>query len=220
MKLLLVTALAALSAPAVALAGGPTLTMREVPLHAERALASTVPRFNMVGVHWQGSGSVAYRTRRASGSWSAWRRSDDDDRVQASWHLGNLDWVGTAAAIRFRTQGTVTRLRAYYVWSPPEQLLARRLEIAGSPPIIPRAAWNANESIRRAPPTYSDATHFAVVHHTAGSNNYTAAQSATIVRGIEIYHVEGTAGTTSATTCSSTSTGRCSRGVTAASTKP
>jgi hypothetical protein len=191
MKLLLATVLAALSAPAVALAGGPALTMREVPLHAERALASAVPRFNMVGVHWQGSGSVAYRTHRAGGSWSALRTADADDRVQASWHLGNLDWVGTAAAIRFRTEGTVTRLRAYYVWSPPEKLLARRLQIAGSPSIIPRASWNANESIRRAPPAYSDAVHFAVVHHTAGSNNYTAAESAAIVRGIEIYHVEG-----------------------------
>ena len=33
--------------------------------------------------------------------------------------------------------------------------------------------------------------HFAVVHHTAGSNNYTRAQSAAIVRGIEVYHVKG-----------------------------
>jgi hypothetical protein len=189
--LLLVIGLAALGAPAVALAGGPTLTMREVPLHAERTLASATPRFNMVGVHWQGSGSVAYRTRGAGGSWTAWRTSDDDDRVESGWHLGNLDWVGSASAIRFRTEGTVTRLRAYYVWSPPEKLLARRLEIAGSPPIIPRASWNANESIRRAAPDYADAVHFAVVHHTAGSNNYTAAQSAAIVRGIEIYHVEG-----------------------------
>ncbi|HEY2327870.1 MAG TPA: FlgD immunoglobulin-like domain containing protein, partial [Gaiellaceae bacterium] len=30
-----------------------------------------------------------------------------------------------------------------------------------------------------------------VVHHTAGSNNYTPAQSAAIVRGIQLYHVQG-----------------------------
>ena len=41
------------------------------------------------------------------------------------------------------------------------------------------------------PPKYSDAVHFAVVHHTAGSNNYTRGESAAIVRGIEIYHVKG-----------------------------
>src|SRR5439155_16912043 len=32
---------------------------------------------------------------------------------------------------------------------------------------------------------------YAVIHHTAGSNNYTAAQSASIVRGIYLYHVKG-----------------------------
>jgi uncharacterized protein with LGFP repeats len=32
---------------------------------------------------------------------------------------------------------------------------------------------------------------FALVHHTAGTNSYTASQSAAIVRGIEIYHVKG-----------------------------
>ncbi|MGZ4390076.1 MAG: N-acetylmuramoyl-L-alanine amidase, partial [Gaiellaceae bacterium] len=52
-------------------------------------------------------------------------------------------------------------------------------------------AWGADEAIRRAPPQYSDAIHYAVVHHTAGSNAYSPAQSAAIVRGIEIYHVEG-----------------------------
>ena len=72
-----------------------------------------------------------------------------------------------------------------------EKLGLRRLTIAGAPPIIPRVAWGADEAIRRAPPQYSDAIHFAVVHHTAGSNAYSPAQSAAIVRGIEIYHVEG-----------------------------
>src|SRR5207253_6993904 len=33
--------------------------------------------------------------------------------------------------------------------------------------------------------------HFAIVHHTAGTNSYTEAQSAAIVRGIELYHVKG-----------------------------
>src|SRR5436189_120669 len=31
----------------------------------------------------------------------------------------------------------------------------------------------------------------ALVHHTAGSNSYSRAQSAAIVRGIEVYHVKG-----------------------------
>jgi hypothetical protein len=190
-KALLAMLVVTLAAPASALAQGPTLIARDVPLHAARTTASALPRFNMVGVHWQGAGTVTYRVRAAGGSWSAWRMADTDGNVEHGWRLGNLNWVGSAEAIRFRTQGRVTRLRAYYVWSPPEQLLARRLLIANAPPIIPRLSWGADESIRRAPPAYADAVHFAIVHHTAGSNNYTRAQSAAIVRGIEIYHVQG-----------------------------
>ena len=35
------------------------------------------------------------------------------------------------------------------------------------------------------------AVRLAVVHHTAGANSYTPAQAAAIVRGIEVYHVQG-----------------------------
>ena len=41
----------------------------------------------------------------------------------------------------------------------------------------------------RARPYYASAVHFAVVHHTAGTNSYSASESAAIVRGIERYHV-------------------------------
>ena len=66
MKVFLAVVAAALAVPAFALAAGPTLTMREVPLHATRTSAAAAPRFNMVGLHWRGSGSVAYRTRSTS----------------------------------------------------------------------------------------------------------------------------------------------------------
>src|SRR5205085_615826 len=46
-------------------------------------------------------------------------------------------------------------------------------------------------SIRRAAPRYAASLQFALVHHTAGTNSYTAAESAAIVRGIEVYHVKG-----------------------------
>ena len=38
---------------------------------------------------------------------------------------------------------------------------------------------------------YAPAVRLAVVHHTAGTNSYTPAQAAAIVRGIEVYHVKG-----------------------------
>jgi hypothetical protein len=191
MKLVLAVVVAALAAPVSALAAGPTMSVRDVPLHAARAPAGAVHRFNMVGLHWRGSGSVSFRTRSVSGGWSVWQKADDDRDVEHSWHLGNLVWTGAANAIHFRVGGSVSRLRAYYVWSPTEPGSLRRTQSAGEPPIILRLSWGADESIRRAPPRYADAVHFAIVHHTAGSNNYTPAQSAAIVRGIQIYHVKG-----------------------------
>jgi hypothetical protein len=181
----------ALALPAAAHAGEPALTVRDVPHHAARSLAAATPAFDMVGLHWRGAGTVAFSARSVAGRWGAWTRADDDHLVQRGWHIGGIDWVGAADAIRFRTTGHVSRLRAYYVQSTAQPIAPRRLQLAGSPLIISRFSWQADESIRRHAPRYADRVHYAVVHHTAGSNAYTREQSAAIVRGIEIYHVKG-----------------------------
>ena len=90
-----------------------------------------------------------------------------------------------------RTAGRVTRVRAWYVWSPLEGEPPRTLAQAGAPAIVTRTQWKANELIRRAAPSYATSLSFAVVHHTAGVNTYTREQSAAIVRGIQTYHVQG-----------------------------
>ena len=115
-----------------------------------------------------------------------------DERARlASWRLGNPWWVGPSDRIEYRLRGKVTRLRAYFVWSPPAGVPARTLQKAGSPAIVPRSGWNADEKIRRSTPAFASAIRLAVVHHTAGANGYTAAQSPSIVRAIELYHVKG-----------------------------
>ncbi|WP_188587555.1 N-acetylmuramoyl-L-alanine amidase [Gordonia jinhuaensis] len=58
------------------------------------------------------------------------------------------------------------------------------------PPVITRAQWGADESLRCSDPTYDDSVRAAIVHHTAGTNDYTPAQSAEIVRGIYAYHAQ------------------------------
>ncbi len=50
-----------------------------------------------------------------------------------------------------------------------------------------RADWGADPSVMTWDPEYV-AAHHVVVHHTAGTNNYSAWQSASIVRGIYHYH--------------------------------
>src|ERR671929_27685 len=109
----------------------------------------------------------------------------------AAWRLGSPYWTGPANGIRYRLRGDVRRLRAYFVRSAAIAVPPRRLSIAGSPLIVPRLGWSANERIRRAPPRYAPSLRLAIVHHTAGSNPYSPSQSAAIVRAIEIYHVLG-----------------------------
>lgn len=58
------------------------------------------------------------------------------------------------------------------------------------PKVITRAQWGADESLRCEEPTYDDSLGGATVHHTAGSNDYTRAESAEIVRSIYAYHAQ------------------------------
>ncbi len=186
---------AALALPALAHAGDVAMRVTDVPLAARSlAAAPAAMNFNMLAAHWMGGGAVSYRVRRLHGRWSAWVSADADsapDGGTGSWHDGNLDWTGAADAVQYRTKGDVSRLRSYELWSRVTRAPLRRLSEAGSPAIVPRSGWGADEEIVRAKPTFAPAVRLLVIHHTAGTNAYTPAQSAAIVRGIEVYHVKG-----------------------------
>jgi flagellar hook assembly protein FlgD len=196
--------LLALAFPAPAWAEDATLVTRDLPVAGSRMLASAQApeRFNLLGLHWQGPGRVSFRTRGLNGRWSAWRdaapEAEDgpDPRTaerarQGRWKLGNPYWTGAANRIGYRLHGRVTRLRAHYVWSPVDRSAPRSPAGTAAPAIVTRSAWRASESIRRGGPRYASSLRFAVVHHSAGSNSYTKAQSAAVVRGIQLYHVRG-----------------------------
>jgi hypothetical protein len=174
--------LALLVSPAVARAGGVTIESRNLPVVTELAHATVraPARFDMVGLRWRGTGTVRFRTRAASGRWSAWQTPDDVSPT----------WTGTADALEYRTSGPVRRLRAFYVWSPVVHRPLRRLATAGSPPIITRTMWGADELLRRNHPRYAPSIRLVIVHHTATSNAYTPDQATAIVRGIDVYHVQ------------------------------
>jgi N-acetylmuramoyl-L-alanine amidase/FlgD Ig-like domain len=199
MRKLLLATMVAFALPPVASAGNVAMVARDVPLGSRSLQAASPPmRFNMLGVHWRGPGAVEVRTRSLRGAWRAWQDVDDDARPdEASAERargvrdGNLLWTGASDAVQFRTHGRVGRLRAFYLWSRVTTAAARHMSIAGSPAIVPRSGWFADEKILRAKPLYAPALRYAVVHHTAGTNAYTPAQSAAIVRGIEVYHVKG-----------------------------
>jgi hypothetical protein len=205
MRALLLAALLALFAPAVARAtNGATIVARDLPVAAARTTAGAASPsvFDLVGFHWQGSGRVLFRTHSVAGGWSSWRpvapETEDlpdpgsrEARPRRWWRLGSPYWVGASDRVDYRTIGDVRRLRAWYIRSPVERAPVRTTAMTGTPKIVLRRAWAANEEITRGTPRYTRAVSFAVVHHTAGSNAYTRAQSAAIVRGIELYHVRG-----------------------------
>ena len=203
MRVFTIAVLTALAVPANALASEPALVTQELPLRGARTLQAAAPtRFDLVGLHWQGTGRVLFRTRARGGAWSAWHTAlpEPEDLPDAGtaeaarrrgWRLGNPFWTGPSSQLAYRTVGDVRRIRAHFVSSAADSAPARAVSIAAAPRIILRAAWGANEQIRRAAPRYAAAVRFAVVHHTAGANDYTQAQSAAIVRAIQVYHVRG-----------------------------
>jgi flagellar hook assembly protein FlgD len=206
MKRAIAALLIAFICPSAAAAADVRLVSRDEAVGLARPSAPAVGapqaapiRFNLIGLHWQGSGGVSFRTALRPGHWSPWRPArpeaedlpdpgTDEAAASAGWKVGNPFWTGPARYVQYRTVGRVTRLRAHFLWSPPF-VAFRALARPDAPAIIPRAAWGADESIVRAPPYYADSVRFSLVHHTAGTNSYTAADSAAIVRGIQRYHV-------------------------------
>lgn len=58
------------------------------------------------------------------------------------------------------------------------------------PPIVSRAQWGADESLRGHDPDYSSDTRAGILHHTATSNTYSREEAAGIVRAIYSYHTQ------------------------------
>jgi hypothetical protein len=193
-------AVVTLAVPGTALGG--VATIHSAPLPAGVESLAAPGRFDLVGLRWRGTGTVAFRARSLAGRWSAWHNAapeaeDAPDtaapeaRRTRGLRVGNPWWVGPSDRIEVRRSGRVSAVRASFVRSPEVRVpLRRRTASAAAPPIVPRIGWGANEAIRRADPTFAPAIRFAVVHHTAGTNDYSRAQAAAIVRGIQLYHVQ------------------------------
>jgi hypothetical protein len=62
---------------------------------------------------------------------------------------------------------------------------------AGRPPILKRAEWGADESLREPGNPDYGVIRGAFVHHTAGTNSYDRDDVPAIIRGIYAYHVNG-----------------------------
>ncbi|MCK8435304.1 N-acetylmuramoyl-L-alanine amidase [Streptomyces sp. D2-8] len=165
-------------------------------------------------------GTVQVRTRsRESGAWSAWRPLETDvrtpeagperDRAGVRGSTQPL-WTGPSDGVQVRVSGS--RLPAglrvelvdpeagsdgvHTAVVEPDVVERDVVEPAAGPlaaerpAVTSRAAWGADESLVKDPPTYTGDTKAMFVHHTAGTNDYACSESASIVRGVFLYHVQ------------------------------
>ena len=94
-------------------------------------------RFNLVGLHWRGAGTVQFRTRSLAGRWSGWREAAPEaedgptparaERARARQLAARQPLVGRRRPTGSSTASAdgSTRLRAYFVWSPRRGRSAR-----------------------------------------------------------------------------------------------
>ena len=190
-----------------------TVAVPEGTEPGKRVLAarSTEP-FSMLGVTWSDpdaalGGTAEVRTRDAgTGRWTDWHALELDvhapesgpDHKKAGVRGGTQPlWVGASDGVQARVTGAKlpTGLRVDLVDPDAGTRTGsggalEKTASAGQPAVTSRAGWGADESIVADPPTYTTDTKAVFVHHTAGTNDYTCAESASIIRGILTYHVK------------------------------
>ena len=169
--------------------------------------------FRMLGVTWTGAapseeGAVLVTARtRTENSWTEWfevpTSVDSGTEPSPNGRFGTVPyWAGDSDAVQVRVDAVgdaqPTDVRADLIepgtsdadssisgeWSGSTATAATE-----RPPIVTRAEWGANESLRDKKLENSDTFKVAFVHHTAGSNNYTRSESPAVVRGLYSYYV-------------------------------
>jgi putative cell wall-binding protein len=191
----------------------PTSRARATALGGRSAAESPAVRLDgpvhVVGVTWTGrgpaDGEVEIREQR-DGRWGPWTTMhvdpghgpDPEDGAASAGREGTDPWVSTADAVQTRV---VTRSRALGVTPrldvvdpgrsdadvPAPVVAGGASARAARPTIYTRRQWGADESIRTHTNTFG-VVKAAVVHHTVGSNDYTASEVPAIIRGIYRFH--------------------------------
>lgn len=166
----------------------------------------------MVGVTWKGDADVTISVRALDpeGQWTSWvelhGEVDDGPDAASAEHRSRRGagpvWLGhDMVEIETRVDaGTVSDLQMHAIDTeaapPPGPFDVSPAEAApGSPLVVTRAQWQADESWRNignpgctGQPSYASGVRTAIVHHTAGSNAYAPADVPAILRGIYYFH--------------------------------
>lgn len=167
----------------------------------------------LVGADWGGDHGVAVEVRARKGeTWGPWLDLHLEDEhgpdpgspegVRSRGTGSDPVWIGPSDALDVRVRGDLDApidLSLVEVsggdglgYRPPELQGVGGFAHAATtkPAIVTRASWGADESLRKYVPLYADRARFAVVHHTAGANDYTRDEADDVVRAIYAYHVQ------------------------------
>ncbi|GAA0799086.1 peptidoglycan recognition protein family protein [Spirilliplanes yamanashiensis] len=163
------------------------------------------------------TGTAQVRTRAVGGAWSPWRSLEAEGEIgpesgaEARRSRGSTDplWVGDSDAVEARVTGATAALPAGLrlelvdpgTTRPAGGASARAAAPAGraaaptppakpAVPIVRRSQWGANEKLMPHAPEYTGLPQAMFVHHTAGTNSYSCADSPRLLRGIQAYHVK------------------------------
>jgi hypothetical protein len=167
----------------------------------------------MVGFTWQGDGEavIEVRGQAPDGTWTTWTRvvgdADESPDVTSGEHRDERGagpvWLGhDMGKIETRVvSGVVSDLSMHAIDTEAVTDNGSPFGVSaataapGSPLVVPRAQWGADESWRNlgnpdcdGNPDYANGVRFAVVHHTVTSNSYSAADVPAILRGIYYFH--------------------------------
>ncbi|MGP9694080.1 N-acetylmuramoyl-L-alanine amidase [Brachybacterium sp. AOP25-B2-12] len=170
----------------------------------------------LVGCTWSGEqpDEIAARGELvADGSWTPWFELDEltdpeDGRTTSGTQAVWLGGPVRSIQVRATSAGsdvtaelvahvvTTTRIAADEKAAPrPSARSAQALSSSlvpgiGAPWVVTRAGWGADESLVKGQPSYASELKAAVLHHTEGSNSYSAADVPGILRGILKYHTQ------------------------------
>ena len=162
---------------------------------------------------------VQVRTR-THGSWSGWEELNvENDSDPEGRHGTDPLWVGDSDGVAARltslsgskpvdikiatvdpgasTPRANVVAPALYSGSTQIDGVAKVMQTADGapkftpqPPIVMRSGWGASLGTPCDSPLVGSTTRGVIVHHTAGANDYTMAESAAIVRATQAYHVK------------------------------
>ncbi|MFT4188080.1 MAG: S-layer homology domain-containing protein [Aeromicrobium sp.] len=173
-----------------------TPRLEEGKIVAEMA-PNDLPTFELLGVTWTGGmtpeNSEVQARWRQEGVWSDWTLLEVEDAEVEGGIPGTAPkWIGPsdAAEVRVVATGEVNPEELTLVTVDSGEGATLTPTAVSQPGIVTRGAWGARSGSTCDTPRFGTMSG-TIVHHTAGSNSYTADQAPGIVRSIQAYHMDG-----------------------------